>query len=395
MAKYSIPYGRQTIDDDDINAVIETLKSDFMTQGPKISEFERAVADFHNSRYAIAFSNGTSALHGCYHACGIKPGEEFITSPITFAASANAGLYVGATPKFVDINSSNYCIDISSLEKSITDRTRVITPVSFAGYPVNIKEIRNIIGDRKITIIHDAAHAIGSLRDNAHVSELADMTVLSFHPVKHVATGEGGMVLTDSEDLRDKLSRFRTHGITKDPAHLSKNDGLWYYEMVELGFNYRITDLQCALGITQLKKLKKSLFRRNQIAYFYNKELSNISWLDIPDYDFDPSWVRDVSFENLNSFPANLHSYHLYPIKLKTPELRLKLYDHLRDNGIFSQVHYIPLHLMPYYRNNFSFKDGDFPTAEDFYSKELSLPMFPDLNDDQLEYIVDTIKDFR
>ncbi len=395
MTKMNIPYGRQTIDQDDIDAVVEALKSDFMTQGPRIPEFEKVVADYHGCKYAVAFCNGTAALHACYHAAGLRPGEEFITSPITFAASANGGLYVGGIPRFVDIDEEDFCIDPDRIEEAITPRTRVVTPVSFAGYPVDLKRLRTIADRHGLTIIHDAAHAIGARRDGRSVSEHADMTILSFHPVKHIATGEGGMVLTDREDLYRRLILFRTHGITRDPAMLQKNEGAWYYEMQELGYNYRITDLQCALGTSQMKKLDHSLFRRNEIARFYREALGKLDWLQLPECGFDTAWLPDPEYRDLAKKPADLHAYHLFPVRVRDAARRKDFFDHLRGNGIFVQVHYIPLHTMPYYRESFGFKPGDFPVAERFYAQEVSLPMYPALTEEQLTFVVKMIKDFK
>jgi len=391
---FHIPYGRQTIDADDIDAVVEALTSDFMTQGPKIAEFEEAMAVYHGCRFAVAFSNGTAALHGSYHASRIQKGEEFITSPITFAASANGGLYVGATPKFVDVNIADGLMNLDLLEGSITSSTKVVTPVSYAGYPVDIESVRNITDRHGLTVIHDAAHAIGARRNGRSITEGADMTILSFHPVKHVATGEGGMVLTDNETLYRRLQLFRTHGITRDPDLLEENHGAWYYEMQELGFNYRITDLQCALGLSQLGKLDHSLYRRNVIARYYREHLSKLDWLDLPMYPFSTSWLDDPNYSELENLPSDLHAYHLFPILVKDPALRKPLFDYLRSSGIFVQVHYIPVHTLPYYRREFGLKKGDFPLAEAFYAREISLPMFPALTKEQLEYIVGTLVDF-
>lgn len=391
--KYSIPYGRQNIDDTDIAAAVETLRSDFLTQGPKIAEFEASVAKYHNCKYAVAFSNGTAALHAAYQVSGLQPGDEFITSPITFAASANGGLYVGGTPRFVDISAKNYLMDNSLLEKSITPKTKVVTPVSYAGYPTNLKKVRSILKGRDIKIIHDAAHAIGALRGGESITRHADMTILSFHPVKHVATGEGGMVLTDNEQLHVELSTFRTHGITKNLEELSQNDGPWYYEMHSLGYNYRITDIQCALGVSQMKKLDWSLKRRNEIAACYHSQLRDIDWLTLPPFDMDAD-SQPSQPSNSKRTPLNRHSYHLYAIQVKNPEHRLALFNFLRKSGIFVQVHYIPVHLMPYYQKKFGYRKGDFPVAEAFYAREISLPMYPTITDNELEYIIETIHNF-
>lgn len=393
----TITYGRQYIDDFDINEVIETLKSDFLTQGPKIKQFEDKVAKYHNCKYAVAFCNGTAALHGAYYVLDLKVGDEIITSPITFAASSNAALYLGAIPKFVDIDKENYNIDISQIERNITNKTKIITPVSFAGFPVDLKKIKDIIKKtgKDIKIIHDAAHAIGAIRNNDDIVKYSDMTILSFHPVKHITTGEGGMVLTNNEEYYKRLCLFRTHGITKDKNKLLKQDGPWYYEMQELGYNYRITDIQCALGISQMDKLNYSLYRRNQIAQIYDKELKNIDWLKLPNNYFNKDWLEKVEYQNLNNKPLNLNSYHLYPILLENSDIRLKFYEYMKQNNIILQVHYIPVHLMPYYREQFGYKEGDFPNAENFYAREISLPMFPSLTDEELYYIIEKIKTFK
>lgn len=393
----TISYGRQFIDEDDIKTVVETLKSDYMTQGPKIKEFEDKVAEYHGCKYAVAFCNGTAALHAAYYSVGLKKGDEFITSPITFAASGNGGLYLGGIPKFVDIDKDTYNIDVNKLSEAITEKTRVITPVSLAGYPVDLKAIREIIekAGKDIKIIHDAAHAIGALREGRNIIDYVDVTILSFHPVKHVTTGEGGMVLTNSEEYYKKLCLFRTHGITRNLEELLENHGAWYYEMQNLGYNYRITDMQCALGITQMNKLNKSLYKRNQIAKFYEKELKGIEWLKLPLGYFSKEWLDDEKYEDLKEKPENLNSYHLFPILLENSDERKKFFDYMRENNIFVQVHYIPLHLMPYYRENFGYKKEDFPVAEDYYSREVSLPMYPTLKDEELEYIIKVIKNFK
>lgn len=389
----TIPYGTQFIDQNDINEVVEALRSPYMTQGPKVQEFEETVANYLGCKYAVAFSNGTAALHASYHVSGIKENEFFITSPNTFVASANAGLYVGAKPKFVDIDKETKNINVEKLSEALTEDTKVVTPVSYAGYPIDLKKIREIVGEKRV-IIHDAAHAIGAKIDGRNIIDYADMTILSFHPVKHVATGEGGMVVTNSEEYYRKLKRFCTHGITKDPQELKNNEGPWYYEMLELGYNYRITDLQSALGISQMSKLNNSLYIRNKIADKYNKCLGELEWLEIPKPISNLSWVHEIdpsSIENL----SNLNAYHLYPIQVKDPNKRKRLFCYLRNNGIMVQVHYIPVHLQPYYVENFGFKKGDFPIAESFYSREISLPMFPTLTEEQQEYVIEKLKEFE
>lgn len=392
-----ISYGKQYIDEADIEAVLEALQSDYMTQGPKVKEFEDKVAKYHGCKYAVAFCNGTAALHGAYYAVGLKEGDEFITSPITFAASGNGALYLGGVPKFVDIDKDTYNIDTTKLKENITNKTKVITPVSLAGYPVDLKAIREIIDEtgKDIKIIHDAAHAIGAKRDGRNIVDYADVTILSFHPVKHVTTGEGGMVLTNDEEYYKRLCLFRTHGITRNPKELIENHGAWYYEMQDLGYNYRITDMQCALGMTQIDKLDNSLYKRNQIAKYYEEELKDIEWLKLPLGYFSKEWLHDKKYESLREKPENLNSYHLFPILLKNSEERKRFFDYMRENNIFVQVHYIPLHTMPYYKEKYEYKKGDFPIAENYYEREVSLPMYPTLTKEELEYIVKKIKEFK
>ena len=393
----TISYGRQYIDEADIKAVLETLQSDYMTQGPKVKEFEDKVAEYHGCKYAVAFCNGTAALHGAYYAVGLKEGDEFITSPITFAASGNGALYLGGVPKFIDIDKDTYNMDITKLKENITNKTKVITPVSLAGYPVDLKTIREIIDEtgKNIKIIHDAAHAIGAKRDGRNIVDYADVTILSFHPVKHITTGEGGMVLTNDEEYYKKLCLFRTHGITRNPGELIENHGAWYYEMQDLGYNYRITDMQCALGMTQMDKLDNSLYKRNQIARYYEEELKDVEWLKLPLGYFSKEWLDNKKYEGLKEKPENLNSYHLFPVLLKNAEKRKRFFDYMRKNNIFVQVHYIPLHTMPYYKEKYGYKKGDFPIAENYYEREVSLPMYPTLTKEELEYIVKKIKEFK
>lgn len=393
----TISYGRQYIDEADIKAVLETLQSDYMTQGPKVKEFEDKVAEYHGCKYAVAFCNGTAALHGAYYAVGLKEGDEFITSPITFAASGNGALYLGGVPKFVDIDKDTYNMDITKLKENITNKTKVITPVSLAGYPVDLKTIREIIDEigKDIKIIHDAAHAIGAKRDGRNIVDYADVTILSFHPVKHITTGEGGMVLTNDEEYYKKLCLFRTHGITRNPEELIENHGAWYYEMQDLGYNYRITDMQCALGMTQIDKLDNSLYKRNQIAKYYEEELKNVEWLKLPLGYFSKEWLNNKKYEELKEKPENLNSYHLFPVLLENAEERKRFFDYMRENNIFVQVHYIPLHTMPYYKEKYGYKKGDFPIAENYYEREVSLPMYPTLTKEELEYTVKKIKEFK
>lgn len=421
-----IPYGRQYIDQEDINAVVDILKSDWLTQGPKIKEFEDAMAAYHGCDYAVSFSSGTAALHGAYYVSTKFPfGKkgvcledkyfftnsksrsqeeydkyknhywEFITTPSTFVASANGGLYCGGSAKFVDIDINTYCIDLDQIESSITEDTRVITPVSYAGYPIDIKAIKNLhpIKQNNICIIHDASHALGARRNGHGIADFADMTILSFHPVKHITTAEGGMVLTNNKEYYEKLVMFRNHGITKDPTKFfNRPDGDWYYEMQELGYNYRLTDLQCALGVTQLKKADKFIYKRNQIARMYEKELRPIEWISLPP-GFNKDWLERKDYNELITKPENLHSYHLFPVILDRKIDRRKFYEYLKGCNIGVQVHYIPVNQQFVYSDGKT--DTDTPNANDFYNRELSLPMYYALNDDDFQRIIEVIKRYK
>lgn len=368
-----IPYGRQWIDEEDIQAVSEILKNDFITTGPQIKKFEEKVAKYVGAKYAVAFNSGTSALHGAYFALGLKKGDEIITSPITFVATSNAAIYLGGIPKFVDIDKDTYCIDINKIEEAITDKTKVIVPVSYAGYPVDIDKINQIAKKYNLKVIEDAAHALGAIRNGIKVGSQADMTMFSFHPVKHITTGEGGMIVTNNKEYYEKMRIFRSHG-TLTPDTFPKNTGAWYYEQHYLGYNYRLTDIQAALGLSQLNKLENFLKRRNEIANIYYKELKDIHQLKLP----------------LNN--VDRHAFHLFPILLKNEIIREKTYNKLREKNILVQVHYIPVHLQPYYKNNYGYKQGDFKVAEDFYNRELSIPMYPKMTDEELSYVIKEIK---
>jgi len=372
----NIPYGRQWIDEEDISAVAEVLGSDWLTQGPDIEEFEKAIANYVGVKYVVTFSSGTSALHGAMFAAGIGPGDEIITSPITFVATSNSAIYLGARPRFVDIDLNTYCIDTSRIEEAITENTKVIAPVDLAGYPVDIESVMEIAGRHNLVVVEDSAHALGAKRNGKMVGTEADMSMFSFHPVKHITTGEGGIIATNNEDYYKRMKIFVTHGITKDPALLQKNDGPWYYEMQELGFNYRLTDFQCALGLSQLKKIESFLDRRNEIASMYDEAFKDVEGLVIP-----PKPEQHGS----------RHAYHLYPILLTKTD-RKEAYIKLREMGIFAQVHYIPVHLQPYYSKNYGFKTGDYPNAEYYYEHELSIPMYPRMTDEEVNYVIESIK---
>lgn len=383
MIDHPISYGRQYITDEDIQVVVDTLKSDYLTQGPKIVEFEKVFADYCGSKYACVVSNGTAALHLCAMALDIKPGDKVITTPITFVASANGFRYCGAEIVFCDIHPDTYLMDLDKLEDilkaSPKGTYKAVVPIDFAGYPVDVERMRTLADEYGFAIVEDACHAPGgSLVDskgNKNMvgnSNYADLTVFSFHPVKHIATGEGGAITTNSKELYSKVCLYRTHGITKNPALLHENHGGWYYEMQELGYNYRITEFQAALGINQLKRLNWSIERRNEIAKKYDEAFA------------DTSIRTPFRAENIT------HAFHLYIIQV---ENRKALYDYLRENKIFSQVLYIPAHTMPYYKS-LGWKEGDMPVAEDYYSKCLSLPMFPSLTDEEQDWVIEKVKEF-
>ena len=378
----AIPYGHQHITDEDIQAVIETLKSDYLTQGPKIIEFEQAFARYVGAKYAVAVSNATAGLHLAATALQVRSGDKVIVTPITFAASANCIRYCNGMVVFCDIDPDTYLIDIKKLRRLLETNPpstfKGIVPVDFAGYPHQMEEFRQLADEYGLWILEDACHAPGGYFIDSNGEKqfcgngkFADVTVFSFHPVKHIATGEGGMVTTNDKELFDRLSLLRTHGITKNPACLHENHGGWYYEMQELGYNYRLTDFQAALGLSQLKRADEGLKRRQKIAVRYNEAFKRIADIQTP-----------------YASPDVFHAYHLYIIQV--PD-RLDLYNYLHENGIYAQVHYIPLHLMPYYREQGN-KPGDLPVAEKYYSRCLSLPMFPTLTDEEQEYVIKKIE---
>ena len=385
-----IPYGKQAITEADIKEVIKTLTSSFITQGPKIEEFESAIANYHNAEHAIVFSNGTTALHAAYHALETKPGDEIIAPAMTFVASSNGGIYCGATPKLVDISLDTYCIDTKKIEQAITNKTKVICAVSIAGYPLDLPKIQKIAKKHNLKIIHDAAHAIGSRRNNTFNIENADFTMFSFHPVKHITTGEGGMLLTNNDELASKVRTFRTHGIAKTKEDITIYDGPWFYEMLGLGHNFRMCDIQCALGISQFNRIEENLKTRNLIAKKYNDAFSSIDELIIPPHFDLTNFNENTDIKTIE----NLHSYHLYPIRLKDNTKRLALYKFLRKHGIFAQVHYIPVHWHKFYRDEFGYKKEDFPVANEYYEGELSLPMFHSLTQEEQDYVIEKVKEF-
>jgi dTDP-4-amino-4,6-dideoxygalactose transaminase len=413
-----IPYSRQLIEQDDIEAVIQVLRSDFLTQGPTIEAFESSLTSFTGARYAVLFSSGTAALHGAYCAAGIVEGNEVITSPITFAATSNAALYLGARPVFVDVESDTGNMDVEHIEQAVTPRTKAMVPVHYAGHPVNLEAVSRIAKRHGLTVIEDACHALGAeyktigsrVRGQGSSQEPrpmqdtsdnwikigscahSDMTVFSFHPVKHITTGEGGAVLTNRGDYYEKLCLFRAHGITKDPSKFRlKNrtpehpragtdpripDGDWYYQMQDLGFNYRMSDIHAALGMSQLLKIDRFVSRRREIARQYASAFAGNSWFATPP---ERSYARS--------------SYHLYPIRLSNgySQKRSKVFSALRDSGIGVQVHYIPVYLQPYYRE-MGYRQDLCPAAADFYQREISIPVYPAMDDAAVRTVIEAIE---
>lgn len=378
-----IPYGKQHITEEDIQAVIDVLHSDNLTQGPKIAEFEKEFANYIGVKYAVAVSNGTAALHLSAMALNIKPGDKVITTPITFVATANCIRYCGGEVIFADIDPEIFLLDINKV-KALLDNApphtyQGIIPVDFTGYPVNLEAYRKLADEYGLWIIEDACHSPGGYfqdskgeKQNCGNGRYADLSVFSFHPVKHIAAGEGGMITTNNEQLYRGLLNLRTHGIQQDYSKLTENHGPWYYEMQELGFNYRLTDIQAALALSQLKRARNNLDKRQQIARKYNEAFKNTP--------IETPIVKQGIF----------HAYHLYIIHTKKRDALLK---YLRQLNIIVQVHYIPVHYHPYYQNQ-GWKKGDFSVAESFYRQCLSLPMYPLLTDDEQDYVIQKILAF-
>ncbi|WMT19789.1 UDP-4-amino-4,6-dideoxy-N-acetyl-beta-L-altrosamine transaminase [Parageobacillus toebii] len=370
-----LSYGQQWITDEDIEAVVTVLKSPFLTQGPKIHEFERKVADYVGAKYAVAFSNGTAALHGACFAAGIGEGDEVITTPITFAATSNAVLYCGGKPVFADIDDRTYNIDPKEIRKHITPNTKAIIPVDFTGQPADMDAIMEIANEHGLVVIEDGAHSLGAEYKGRKVGMLAHMTMFSFHPVKPVTTAEGGVIVTDSEEYYEKLKRFRSHGIIKH--NLSQDEGPWYYEMVDLGYNYRMTDLQAALGISQMDKLDCFIERRREIANMYNEAFKTMDSVIVP-----------MQLERTQS------GWHLYVLQLKLDKLkrsRREIFESLRAENIGVHVHYIPVYWHPYYQK-LGYRKGICPKAEQWYEQALTLPIFPKMTDEDVNDVIEAVK---
>jgi perosamine synthetase len=372
-----LPYGRQWVDNDDIEAVKKVLKGDYLTTGPYVSKFEQAVAQYVGAKYAVAFSNGTAALHGACFAAGIGEGDEVITTPMTFAASANCVLYQGGTPIFVDIDARTYNIDSNKIEEKITDKTKAIIPVDFTGQPVELARILEIAEKHNLVVIEDAAHALGATYKGRKIGSISDMTMFSFHPVKHITSGEGGIITTNNKEYYEKLLQFRSHGITRDQEKLNEYHGPWYYEMQFLGYNYRMTDIQAALGTSQLKKIDKFVELRRKYVEMYNEAFKDMDEIITPfqHEDGESSW-------------------HLYIIRLNLDKLtasRREIFEALQQQNIGVNVHYIPVHFQPYYQK-LGYQKGICPNAEKLYEEMITLPLFPAMSEEDVHDVIKAVK---
>ncbi len=372
-----LSYGKQTVDESDIQAVVDVLKGDYLTTGPFVKEFEDKVANYVGAKYAVAVSNGTAALHMACFAAGIKEGDEVIVSPMTFAASANAVLYCGGTPVFADIDPVTYNIDPDRIEEKITDKTKAIIPVDFSGQSVDMDRIKEVADKHDLIIIEDAAHALGSEYKGRKVGSQADMIEFSFHPVKPITTAEGGIVTTNSEELYKKMMIFRTHGITRDQEILNENHGPWYYEQQHLGYNYRLTDVQSALGISQMYKIDDFIARRREIVKLYNDAFKALKEIVTP---------FEAEFSN--------SGWHIYVIKVK-PELltvaRKEIFEALQAENVGVNVHYLPVYLHPYYRD-LGYAKGICLNAEELYENMITLPLFPSMSNEDVNDVVAAVK---
>jgi perosamine synthetase len=371
-----IPYGRQTIDEEDIQAVVKVLRSDWLTTGPKIAEFEKAFSRYVGARYAVAVSSGTAALHCAMYGLDIGQGLEVIVPTITFAASANCIVYQGGTPVFVDVTPETLLIDPEEVEKKITPRTRAIIAVDYAGQPCDYDALQEIAGRHRLALVADACHSLGATYRGRPVGSLADLNVFSFHPVKHITTGEGGMITTDNAEFARRMRMFRNHGMSPEPRP-RQGQGPWFSEMVDLGYNYRITDFQCALGISQLKKLPGWLERRQEIGRQYDEAFAGIKGIK-------PLAVR----------PEVRHAYHLYVIRLNQQETgmgRDEFIQALRSRGIGVNVHYVPVQMHQFYQNRFGTNRGLYPVAESASEQIISLPIYPAMTDKDINIVVNTV----
>jgi len=373
-----LPYSRQNILPDDLRAVVRVLKGDWLTTGPTVDEFERKFAKYAGAKHAVAVSSGTAALHAAFFAAGVGPGDEVIVPATTFVATSNAAVYLGATPRFADVDPETALMIPEAAEAAITRKTRAIVPVDFAGHPADLDAFRRIARRHRLVLIDDAAHALGARWRGRRIGSIADFTTFSFHPVKHITTGEGGMITTDDAEAAVRMRMFRHHGIMRDPKRLSVNEGPWYHEMQVLGFNYRITDFQCALGISQLAKVERFIKARREIARRYTEAFRDMDGVLTP---LERKGAR--------------HVYHIYPIRLALDRLkasRREIFEQLRKEGLGVQVLYIPVPWQPFYRKRFGTRRGQFPGAERFYESEISLPIFPQMRNADVARVIRTVR---
>lgn len=374
-----IPYTKHTISKADIDAIVRVLKSDRLTQGSQVEEFEKTISDYCGSRYAVVFNSGTSALHGATFAAGINPGDEVITTPLSFVASANCILYQNGTPVFADIDYMTGLLDPIAVESKITERTRAVITVDYGGLPSFLRELKDLCAKRNLFLINDASHSFGASYFDKRIGTQADITVFSFHPAKAITTAEGGAIVTNNKKIYDKAILFRTHGITKlqkDFINKQYKSYPWYSEMQHLGYNYRLSDIHSALGVSQIKRVDKFINAREAIAEYYTSKLANDSRFGLP-------------VERKGSKSA----WHLYPLRLLEPKIdKKRLFRKFKNRNIFPQVHFIPIHTHPYYQDRFSYKWGDFPKAERFYEEEVSLPLYPTLKKKEAEEVISILK---
>ncbi|RKL68340.1 UDP-4-amino-4,6-dideoxy-N-acetyl-beta-L-altrosamine transaminase [Salipaludibacillus neizhouensis] len=372
-----LPYGKQWIDDKDIQAVVDVLKGNYLTTGPAVNKFEELFASYVGVKYAVSFSNGTAALHGACFVAGIGAGDEVITTPMTFAASANCVLYQKAIPVFADICEQTYNLDPVKVKELVNEKTKAIIPVDFTGQPAKLDEINKIAKDHNLIVIEDAAHAVGATYKGKKVGTVSDMTMFSLHPVKHITTGEGGMITTNNKEYYEKLLQFRSHGITRDEDKLLRNDGPWYYEMQFLGYNYRMTDIQAALGFSQLEKLDKFVGLRRKYVSLYNEAFSKLEQIKTP-----------------YQAPEGNSSWHLYIIRLNLEKLigsRKEVFEALQNENIGVNVHYIPVYYQPYY-HQLGYEKGLCPKAEELYEEIISLPLFPKMSEEDVNDVIEAVK---
>lgn len=369
-----LPYSRQSIDDDDIAAVVEALRSDFLTTGPRVAEFEAALADATGARFVAAVSSGTAALHAAYAALGLGPGDEVVMPPLTFAATANAALYQGARPVFADVDPETGLLDPAAAAAAITPRTRAVVAVDYGGLPANYDAIRGAVAREDLPIVADAAHSLGAHDGGRSVGSLADLTTLSFHPVKHITTGEGGAIATDNAEWYRRAADFRTHGIVKDRTRLSRDEGPWYREMQGIGYNYRLTDVQSALGSSQLAKLDRFVAKRRAIAARYDHAFARLPALRLPGHR-----------------PGAESSWHLYVLRVADdPPSRRPFFERLMASGLGVQVHYLPVYMHPSYQE-LGYRSGQCPVAEDFYQRAVSVPIFPAMTDSDVGRVIEVV----